>query len=145
MDKKQKTKLIIGAIVWVALVIVVALGAMLVQILNENEDDVDVNEPEASAYGVGGEDLSELYEKQPILKELPMRVDYFTDGYAKRVKYTISYKLSDDLKEVKIVIKDETGGNYEAALEKLRAKGAKLEDYEIEYVEIKEAMNGKAF
>ena len=142
MEQKKKTRMIIGVIVWVALVVIVALGVMLVRMLNDGGDTG--GEAADTAFGVGGEDLSGLYEKYPVLRSLPLEIDYFTEGYANRVKYTISYKLDDSLEGFKIVITDEIGNNYEDALNKLRARGIEPNEYVIEY-EKAENINGKAW
>ena len=82
------------------------------------------------------ENLEQLMEDAPILRQLPINIDYFTKNYAKRIKYTISYVLVDSISGFKITITDETGGNYEDALEKLRARGVNPEEYEIEYNDV---------
>ena len=82
------------------------------------------------------EDLQLLMKQNPILKQLPIEIDYYTNNYSRRIKYTISYVLLDNNSRFKIIITDETGGNYEDALDKLRARGVSPEDYEIEYKDI---------
>lgn len=79
--------------------------------------------------------LAELRKEYPILKELPLEIDYFTAGYANRVRYTISYLLNEDNTGFKITITDYTGGNRQNALDKLTARGVKLEDFVIEYTD----------
>lgn len=81
------------------------------------------------------EKLQELKEEYPILNQLPIEIDYFTSGYANRIKYTISYELNDDNTNFIIVITDYSGGNYENALSKLEARGVKVEDFEIKYID----------
>lgn len=80
--------------------------------------------------------VDELKKEYPILEKLPIKIDFYTNDYSKRVKYTITYQLKDGNDGFSIVISDYTGGNYEAALEKLTARGAKLEDYEIRYEDL---------
>lgn len=81
------------------------------------------------------EDFLKLAEEKPILTELPIEIDYYTRNYAKRVKYTISYVLNEDITDFVITITDYTGGNYEDALTKLTARGVDLSDYSIQYID----------
>ncbi|MBR5939239.1 hypothetical protein IKZ77_01665, partial [Candidatus Saccharibacteria bacterium] len=66
----------------------------------------------------------------------PVRVEYFTTDYSKKVKYTINSQLNNDGTGFIIIITDYTGGNYEDALEKLRARGIDIDKYEIDYSDI---------
>ena len=77
--------------------------------------------------------LGELKEENPILKQLPLEIDYYTKNYAKRVKYTISYRLNGDNDGFVIIITDYTGGNYDDAVDKLTARGLDINDVMIEY------------
>jgi len=79
------------------------------------------------------ERVEELAKEHPILDRLPIEIDYYTKNYAKRVKYTITYVLNDENTSFVIMIMDYTGGNYEDALEKLKARGVDLDEYKIEY------------
>ena len=79
--------------------------------------------------------VQELKDEYPILNQLPLEIDYFTSGYAKRVKYTISYELNGDNTGFKITIRDYTGGNYDDAIAKLTARGIDTEEYDIEYLD----------
>ncbi len=89
--------------------------------------------------------VDELKEEYPILEKLPIKIDFYTNDYSKRVKYTITYQLEDGNNGFVIVISDYTGGNYESALEKLTARGAKLEDYEIRYENLSDTVvSGRA-
>ena len=80
--------------------------------------------------------IEQLAEKHPILKQLPIEVDYFSDDYSKRTRYTISYLLAEDNTSFTITITDYTGGNQKDALEKLKARGVNLDDYEIDYTSL---------
>lgn len=129
----------VRAVLLIVVVIAVFLGAIAMFFGIRGGREAVVNEEEYSE----GPDISGLIEENPILKSLPIKIDYFTKDYGKRVRYTISYKLNEDLSGFKIVITDYTGGNYEDAIEKLRARGAEIESLEVEYVEEIET-NGRA-
>jgi len=74
-------------------------------------------------------DLAKLREEKPILKQLPIEINYYTANYAKRVHYVISYVLVENNTDFIITVTDYTGGNYEDALAKLVARGVDLDEY----------------
>lgn len=82
------------------------------------------------------EKVNQLIDANPILKLLPLEIDYFKKGYTERVKYTISYRITEDNTSFVITITDETGGNYADALAKLKSRGADPDKYLIEYADI---------
>lgn len=105
-----------------------------------NNDWYDKHPDEKLVYGEIGsaearEKLEKLKEENPILGKLPLEIDYFTAGYAKRVRYTISYEANEDYTDFTILITDYTGGNRQAALDKLTARGADVSKLKIEYKE----------
>lgn len=71
----------------------------------------------------------------PIMQDLPIQIEYYKDGYGEYIHYDIYGDLSykDGQNSFKIYIKDYTGGNYEAALQRIIDLGYKPSDYEIEY------------
>lgn len=71
--------------------------------------------------------LGDLQDSWPVLKLLPIEIDYYTAGHTHRIKYTVSYELSDEYAAgFRIVIYDYTGGNYNDALRKLEARGVEV-------------------
>lgn len=80
--------------------------------------------------------IEKLAGENPILNSLPIEIDYYTKDYAKRVKYTITYALNDDNTSFTIIIMDYTGGNYEDALSKIKARGFEPKNYMIEYKDL---------
>lgn len=89
--------------------------------------------------------LAELKEAWPILNELPIEIEYYTKNYAKLVKYTVSYVVTEEAKNgFKIVVTDYTGGNYADAVAKLKSCGAEVEKLEIEYKKVRDDEWGKA-
>lgn len=90
----------------------------------------------AIVYQEANSELEELKEENSALEVLPLRVDYYTQNSSKRVRYTIDYQLNKDSTGFVIVIIDYTGGNYENALEKLKARAIDVDKYEIDYSDI---------
>ena len=126
-EKNKRLVLIFAAGVLAAL----AIFGLIALFNSRRVGEKVVNEEEY----IEGPELEAFYDENPILKVLPIKIDYFTKNYAKRVRYTISYQLAEDLSGFKILITDYTGGNYEDALSKIRARGFSPEDYEILYFE----------
>lgn len=73
--------------------------------------------------------------KFPITQYLPDTVDYFSDNYSNHTNYRLSYKMNEDETEIKLIITDYTGGNYQNALDRIKSFGFDPEDYVIEYVD----------
>ncbi len=90
------------------------------------EKDLRIYEDQNCQDAFSGE-IDNLMEENPILEQLPIEVDYYTAGYAKRVWYKISYVLDDTEAGFSIVITDYTGGNHQNALDKLTARSVDLE------------------
>ena len=75
------------------------------------------------------------YEKAAgILKDLPIEYDGYSDDFAYYTKYSIDLDERDDCpKMICLAIVDNTGGNEQAALAKIREMGYEPGDYEISY------------
>lgn len=89
------------------------------------------------------ERIDEINSEFPIMKDLPIKIDYFEGGYGKHVWYNIEGDLStydNGENTFKIIITDYSGGNYEAAMTRIRNLGYNPEDYEIEYTDLSQAM-----
>ena len=86
-----------------------------------------------SAYAL--EALQALKDKNPILNQLPVEIDYYTDNYAKRIKYTLSYVLNEANDGFVITITDYTGGNRELAMARLKNLDADVSKYTIKYTD----------
>lgn len=67
----------------------------------------------------------------PIFSILPISVSYYNKNYSEYTSYNITAKSTED--KVTIIINDETGGNHEAALKKLKEKGISPDNYTIVY------------
>ena len=72
-----------------------------------------------------------LIKNYPLLKVLPLKVEYFINN-STYVYYVISYEINEDNKPT-ILIKDYTGGNHDAAIQRIQSEGYNPEDYQIEY------------
>ena len=80
--------------------------------------------------------LNALYEKEPVLKKLPLTVEYYSDNYTKYTKYILSYQLDNSKRGFFIIMKDYTGEGAGAGFEKLREMGMDLTDVKIAYVDL---------
>ena len=79
-------------------------------------------------------DINNAY---PIMKDLPIHIDYFVDGYGKHIWYDIEGDLStypDGSSEFKIIITNYYGYSYDDAIQRIINLGYDPDDYEIEYV-----------
>lgn len=74
---------------------------------------------------------SDVYN-DPVFTVLPIEMSYYNDDYSVYTSYSIETRI-EDKKQVIIVINDNTGGNYEAALKKLRESNINPDNYKIEY------------
>ncbi len=66
-----------------------------------------------------------------VFSFLPINISYYENNYSIYVAYDIVAQVKYD--KLTIVINDRTGGNHNAALNKLKEQGIKLEDYTIIY------------
>lgn len=70
-------------------------------------------------------------KEYPLLEVLPIEAEYYENNYSNYVKYKIYGEVVDNVAVIKIM--DYTGGNYEKALDNIRARGYRPEDYQIIY------------
>lgn len=84
------------------------------------------------------ERIESFDKKYPLSTQLPIRIEYYTEGYGAYVKYNIFSNVggTEDDQTFSVLIEDYTGGNYEPALERIRKLGYDPEDYDIEYVDL---------
>ena len=89
--------------------------------------------------------INALLEKEPVLKELPMTVEYYSNDQSEYTKYVISYALNESERGFYLIIKDYTGVGMVAALEKLTEKGMNTIGLELKYDDLtSETLNFKA-
>ncbi len=67
----------------------------------------------------------------PIFSILPISIAYYDKDYSEYTSYNINAKSTND--KITIIIDDKTGGNYEAAIKKLKEEGINPDDYTIIY------------
>ena len=72
-----------------------------------------------------------LISKYPLLKSLPLKVEYYRNN-ATYIYYIISYTIESDNTPT-IIIKDYSGNNYESAIERIKSMGFDPEEYNIKY------------
>ncbi len=84
---------------------------------------------------IAAQAVQALKEKNPILNELPLEIDYYTPNLAGRVHYTISYQLNDENNGFSVLVIDYSGGNYDNAILRLENLGFDMSRYEIEYID----------
>ncbi len=84
----------------------------------------------------------DVEDKYPLIKHLPLNIDYYTNDLSKHVKYSISYIIEGD--KVSIKITDLSGNNKTLALDKIKSLGFSPDDYNIEYIDSSESGWGKA-
>ncbi len=77
---------------------------------------------------------SDFVKKYPIIQDLPVIVDYYSNNYADYTHYTITYNATqEDYSDFSLIINDYTGNNYNVALDKIRELGFDPNDYKIIY------------
>ena len=84
---------------------------------------------------------SEIVMKDnPLLNVLPINVEYYIQN-KQYVHYQISFSITTP-EQVTILINDYTGGNHDAALERIRTEGYNPDDYSIEYRDLSNLYTG---
>lgn len=75
-------------------------------------------------------DYSKLF---PIIKDLPINVEYYENNYTNYIHYNISYKITADNNLILLII-NYSGANYEDALARISDRGYNAKDYPIGYL-----------
>ena len=83
-------------------------------------------------------EIDALIEKEPVLGQLPLTVEYYTENHAEHVKYIISFELDDSSRGFYLIMKDYTGEGKEAALKKLSELGMDTKSLKLEYQDFTE-------
>lgn len=79
------------------------------------------------------EKLNKLLEKEPVLSELPLTVEFYSDDYSSYTKYVLSYGLLDSERGFYIVMKDYTEAGMFAGIAKLTEMGMDTVGVEFRY------------
>lgn len=136
---ERKKWLIIGVGGFVIVVLFISLMFLIFtkDKLPENAVIIDEGLVEGEKYNQETLDkLNALFEKEPVLKKLPLKVEYYSDNYSKYTKYILSYELDNSEKGFFIIMKDYTGDGAEAGFEKLKEMGMDLTNVKIAYVDL---------
>ena len=89
---------------------------------------------------------NDFYNSNPILSQLPIAVEYYSNNYTSHVKYEITSEVNSSYTAFTIEISDYTGGNYNNALDKIREAGFNPDDYIVNYHDYSEDSGwGQAF
>lgn len=77
--------------------------------------------------------LNALIEKEPVLAQLPLTVEFYSDNYSQYAKYVLSYALNDSERGFYLIMKDYTGAGMVAGLSKLTEMGMDTIGLELQY------------
>ena len=89
--------------------------------------------------------INELLEKEPVLKDLPMTVEYYSDDQSEYTKYIMSYGLDDSERGFYLIAKDYTGAGMATVLGKLAEMGMDTVGLELRYENLADdALNFRA-
>lgn len=80
--------------------------------------------------------LEKLGAENPILKQLPYTVDYFTKDYSGRIYYTVSYRLNNSDTGFELIIKDYGGGNEENAKQWIAGQSVDINKVKVVYEDL---------
>ena len=81
-----------------------------------------------------------VIDNNPLLQILPIDVEYYINNQ-QYVHYQISFSIADP-ENVTVLINDYTGGNYDAALTRIRSEGYDPADYHIDYRDLSALYTG---
>ena len=82
--------------------------------------------------------LDNLLEREPVLKELPLTVEYYSDDYSEYTKYTISYAQNDSERGFYLIMKDYTGAEVGALVKTLKEMGMDTVGLDVRYEDLSE-------
>lgn len=89
--------------------------------------------------------VDELMKKEPVLKELPLIVEFYSDDFSKYTKYILSYGMDDSERGFYLVMKDYTGEGMGAGITKLTEMGINPVGVEMRYEDLaSETLNYRA-
>ena len=80
--------------------------------------------------------INELKEKEPVIGELPLAVEFYSDDYSSYTKYILSYGLDDSERGFYLIMKDYTGVGMFAGIAKLNEMGMRTEGLELKYEDL---------
>lgn len=80
--------------------------------------------------------LDALLVREPVLKDLPVTVEYYSDDYSEYTKYVISYVLDDSERGFHLVMKDYTGVGMLGLIRTLTNMGMNTVGLEVKYEDL---------
>ena len=80
--------------------------------------------------------VNALLEKEPVLKQLPVTVEYYSGDYSEYTKYIISYGLDDSNRGFYFIMKDYTNAGVSSAISKLTEMGMDMTGVELRYEDL---------
>lgn len=140
-DKNRKL-----LVIWVSVgaVVIFVLSVILIAVLNFDsgipKDAYVADEGLVVGEIQNAETLAKVKEvlsREPVLKELPLTVEFYADDLSSYTKYTISYVF--DFREERgfyLIMKDYTGAGMGAALRKLAEMGMETVGLKLEYEDL---------
>ena len=146
MDNYRKRRMWIFGIVSGILILVLIITLVFLII---NKDKLPDNAVLIENGLVEGENLNAealkklgaLIEKEPVLKKLPMTVEYFSEDGSEYTKYILSYGLDDSERGFYLVMKDYSGAGVGAGIIKLGEMGMQTAGLRLEYTDLSEEMS----
>ena len=134
-----------------AFVILVLLVSLLFLIFSEKKlpDNAIIVDDEIIRGDLSSEEavkrVNELKEKEPVIAELPLVVEFYSDDYSSYTKYILSYGLDDSDRGFYLIMKDYTGVGMFTGINKLNEMGMHTEGLELRYEDLTEdALNFRA-
>ena len=89
--------------------------------------------------------LDDLMEKEPVLEDLPLTVEFYSDDFSKYTKYILSYGIDNSKRGFYLIMKDYTGEGMGAGITKLTEMGMNPVGVEMRYEDLTtDALNYRA-
>ena len=91
------------------------------------------------------QEIQKLTAENPVLSELPLTVEYYSDDFSEYTKYILTYELDNSERGFVILMKDYTGVGTDVGFDKLREMGLDLNGVKMVYENLTEdALNFRA-
>lgn len=84
------------------------------------------------------EKIKKLVDENPVLGELPLTVEYYSDDFSSYTKYILNYELDNSERGFVIIMKDYTGEGTDVGFDKLREMGLDLTNVKMVYEDLTE-------
>lgn len=136
MRELLKNKWIIAGVALILVLFLVLAGLLITE--KDDNNYLILSDAEALILGENKNaetlrKLHELLEKEPVLKELPLTVEYYSDDYSEYTKYILSYGLDDSDRGFYLIMKDYTNVGMIGAISKLTEMGMNTVGVELQY------------